>query len=295
VAYVSMQSAEAFTSTDHWAAHVGRTSARACPEAAELAAVLDLAGLAAFLRELDARLSSAGRRLLIALDEYEVIDEKTGTGQLSADILMQIRAAIQHHRQIRWLISGVHHFSEMKHGDWASTFSACQMVEVRPFTAPETHELLTEPLKHARAFGARPLPEQGFFKTFWQPGMIEAIHQESQGWPALVQGLAREVCRACNERNVLEPDEAMLEPAFSRACSSLNSTLATLLLEQETKEPARSAALWLKTFRTAQEQTPPMDEAVRDLLRRHELIADLSAPRWRLRVPLMQRYLETQR
>ena len=292
VAYISMQSAEAFTSTDHWAAHVGRTAAAACPEAEGMAPIADLAGLATFLRELDGRLEKAGRRVLIALDEYEVIDEKIGAGQLSADILMQIRAAIQHQRHIRWLISGVHHFLEMKHGDWAATFSACQQVTVRPFTEAETQELLTEPLKHARAFGARPLPEQAFFKNFWKPGMIEAIHRESQGWPALVQGLAREICRECTTRNVLEPEHAILEPAFQRACSSLDSTLATLLLKQETKEPARSASRWLQGFRTTHEQAPPEDEAVRDLLKRHELIADLNAPLWRLRVPLMQRYLE---
>ena len=295
VAYISMQSAEAFTSTNHWAAHVARISQKVCPEAQGLSPVNDLAELAAFLRELNERLTKAGRRLLIALDEYEVIDEKIGSGQLSADILMQIRAAIQHQRQIRWLVSGVHHFMEMKHGEWAATFTACQMVELRPFTEAETRELLTEPLKHARAFGARPLPEQDFFRTFWRPGMIEAIHHESQGWPALVQGLAREVCRCCNNAKVLEPDDSMLESAFAQACYSLESTLATLLLEQETREPARSAGQWLQGFHLVGEQDRPRDEEVCRLLERHELIEDVKASRWKLRVPLMQRYLQRRR
>ena len=97
------------------------------------------------------------------------------------------------------------------------------------------------------------------------------------------------------ETKVLEPDDSMLESAFAQACYSLESTLATLLLEQETREPARSAGQWLQGFHLVGEQDRPRDEEVCRLLERHELIEDVKASRWKLRVPLMQRYLQRRR
>lgn len=293
VANLDLQNMRACSSTENWARHVSEIITRTCREAKGLDAASDLPELAAFLTEVDARLAASGNYLLVAIDEYELLDEKITEGQLSPDVLGQLRSFIQHRKRIRWLISGTHRISELQQcALWASTFTACETVVVHPFKLEETRELLTDPLKFATAFGASELPEQQFFLTFWKPGMLEAIHEQTQGWPALVQGCAREVCRLCNDRHVLESEEAMLEPSFDEVCSTMDTTFATLLLTMEQQEPARSAGTWIKGFRKLKEQVPPTDERVRDLLKRHELIADINAPLWRLRVPLMQRYLE---
>ena len=71
----------------------------------------------------------------------------------------------------------------------------------------------------------------------------------------------------------------------------MDGTLSELLLQQVRHEPGRAAGLYLQGFRTAAELAPPADDAVRRLLQRHELMRPTEAGLWRLRVPLMQRWV----
>jgi hypothetical protein len=296
VAYVSLQSAEANTSAAHFARRVSEVILAACPAAAGLTAPEDLAGLARFLRQTDAALETAGRRLLIGLDEYEVLDERIGQRALPEDVLALMRDAIQQHRRIRWLVSGVHHFGDLPHARWGSYLTAFQVVEVHPFSLNETHQLLTDPLRHAAAFSGRTPPDAGFFHDFWHPGAVGRIHAESQGWPALAQGIAREVVRLCHRTQALKSTPEMLEQALHEVLESMAGTLSELLLQgvpssDETRTLEQSAGTYLAAYRTCETQPAPTDDRLRKLLTRHELIADPKAPTWHLRVPLMLRYL----
>ena len=292
--YVSMQNAEAATSEAHFSAWLGEKLASLFPKADLTPIPADLAALARTLRRLQEYLDNSDCRVLIAIDEFEVIDERIGEGMMSERLLGMVRDCIQTHRQIRWLFSGVHHVSELPNARWSSYLTAFQQIEVRPFSAAETHQLLTEPLKFANAFGDRTPPQADFFvkNEFWAPGMIERIQHESQGWPALVQGIAKEVVAACNRRKVLQANDALLDEALDAVLTSVDGTLQELLLQQARQEPEKSASLFIRAFRTTEEQSPPAEDAVRQLLQRHELVVPTASGAWRLRVPLMQRWLE---
>lgn len=304
VAYVSLQSAEANTSTSHLAQRLGDVIRESCPEAEPFDTPADLPALAAFLRKVNDALENADRRLLSGLDEYEVLDEKIGKGAIAEDVLALMRDAIQQHRRIRWLVSGVHHFGDLTRARWSSYLTAFQTVEVRPFSPEETHQLLTDPLRHAAAFSGRTPPDADFFRDFWHAGAVERIYHESQGWPALAQGIAREVVRICHRTQSLKSTPEILEKALDDVLESMSGTLTELMLQgvpdppdgepdSEARALERAAGAWLRnSFRTADEALAPADDRIRKLLTRHELIADPHASDWKLRVPLMLRWLK---
>ena len=303
VAYLSLQSAEANTSAVHLARRLGEIIRASCPVLAPLEPPTDPASLAAFLRHADAALETAGHRLLIGLDEYEILDEKIGQGAMTEDVLALVRDAIQQHRRIRWLVSGVHHFSDLTRARWSSYLTAFQVVEMHPFSPEETRQLLTDPLRHAAVFSGRTPPGARFFRDFWHEGAVERIHHESQGWPALAQGIAREVVRLCQAAQALRSTPEILDQALHAVLETMHGTLMELLLqgvpapapgepEPEARATERAAGAWLlASLRSADAAPAPADDRLRRLLTRHELIADPAAPHWRLRVPLMQRWL----
>jgi hypothetical protein len=66
------------------------------------------------------RLLAEGRRLLLALDEYENIDQKIGEGVFTEDLLATLRESIQTHRRIVWIFAGSHDITELTHAPWTS-------------------------------------------------------------------------------------------------------------------------------------------------------------------------------
>ena len=68
----------------------------------------DLPQFRDFLDELNGSLKPGGRRLLVALDEYETIDRKIGEGVFSEYSLAMLRTSIQTHRQLTWVFAGSH-------------------------------------------------------------------------------------------------------------------------------------------------------------------------------------------
>ena len=127
---------------------------------------------------------------------------------------------------------------------------------------------------------------------FWPEPMIARIQHETQGWPALVQGVAKQVIARCNRDKVLRPTDAILEGALDAVLSSMDSTLQQLLLFSGNLPPTEKAAgEYLRGFRTADTLPPPTDDVIRRLLERHELVSVTATGDWRLRVPLMLRWL----
>src|SRR5205085_12362501 len=102
-----------------------------------------------FLESIQKRLEADDRRLLLAIDEYENLDEKIGEGVLPEDLLAVVRESIQTHRRIIWAFAGSHGIDELFNAPWASYLVSARTIEVTPFESAETRLLLTEPLKHS--------------------------------------------------------------------------------------------------------------------------------------------------
>jgi hypothetical protein len=282
---LSMQEARAFTSLPDLLGLIAKRVAAVVPDTPEPPA--DLKSFEHFLESTQKRLEADDRRLLLAIDEYENLDEKIGEGVLSEDLLVVLRESIQTHRRIIWTFAGSHGIDELVHASWTSYLVSARTIEVTPFEPAETRLLLTEPLKHSplwRAIeGQRPRFEPGF----WGEGGIERMHAETGGWPHLVQLVAETVVDLVNDSGGASIDDALLERALSKAVVRGNNVFLELL-ERESRLPGEWD--YLRAFRGTDEQPVPTDEALDRSLRRRRLVVE-EGGRYRLRVPLMARWL----
>ena len=245
------------------------------------------------LVRLSDRLTAANRalaereqRLLLAIDEFEQIDAKIGEGVFPTDLLLTVRESIQTHRQVIWAFVGVGDLAELPHATWSSYFVGLRSIRVPPFTPDETRRLLTEPLAESRLWRARGETPR-FDPRFWGDGGINRIHTEAGGWPHLVQLLAETAVELANNRQLVALDAGTLEEAIDEAVER-GTVVLSELIERECRAPAEWQ--YLLGFRSTETQLPPLDEQVRRSLRRRLLVVE-EGERWRLRVPLMRRWL----
>ena len=289
IAVVSMQNPDAFSSqADLLNAMAQRTSEAVQP--AQKATAPTLATLKDFfqwLADCNARLAEMDRRLLLAIDEYENLDRKLGEGVFSEDLLATMRESIQTHRQVTWVFAGSHAIAELTHAPWSFYLVSARTLEVPPFTEAETRRLLTEPLRYSFLWRDDDSKRPRFSPEFWGDNGIEHIHVEASGWPHLVQLLAETVVDLCNDQGQSRVDQALLDQAIAKAVVAGDAVLRQLM-QPEDATPGEWA--YLRGFRTRDTQPPPDDEAVYQALRRRLLIA-VEGGQWRLRVPLMQRWL----
>jgi hypothetical protein len=282
-AVISLQDPTAFTSLDHLVARI----AGAVPFGATGGELpRDLPGLQRYLETCNARLKQENRRLLLALDEYEQIDVKIGEGVFPRDLLPAIRESIQSHRQITWLFAGSHEITELPHAQWTSYLVSARTIEVPPFTLGETRLLLTEPLKHSQLWKT-PETRPRFSPEFWGEGGIERIQREADGWPHLLQLIAETTVDLLNSEGAPAVSSALLERALDSAVTSGHNVLSQLL-QGESSLPGEWE--YLAAFRARDEQAPPEDLAIERSLRHRQIVREENGL-WRLRVPLMARWL----
>src|SRR5207244_7299125 len=63
-----------------------------------------------FLDQIEERL--AGRKLILLIDEFEVLEEQVTKGQLQSEIFEYLRDIVQHRQSINFLFSGTHKITE---------------------------------------------------------------------------------------------------------------------------------------------------------------------------------------
>ena len=183
--------------------------------------------------------------------------------------------------------AGSHAIAELTHAPWSSYLVSARTLEVPPFAEAETRRLLTEPLRYSSLWRDDDSKRPRFSLDFWGDGGIERIHAEAGGWPHLVQLLAETIVDMCNDRGQSHLDQSLLEQAIVKAIVAGGAVLRQLM---QSEDAAPREWEYLRGFRTRDVQPPPDDEAVYQALRRRLLVAE-EGGQWRLRVPLMQRWL----
>ena len=271
---ISMQDATAFTSLEHFVGKISEGETNG------------LSGLSQYLSKKNEQWKAEGKRLLLALDEYENIDIKIGEKVFSKDLLAVMRESIQQHRHIIWLLAGSHGITELKNAEWPSYLVSARTIEIPPFTLDETRLLLTDPLKHSQLFAkARERPR--FNPEIWGPGGIERIHAEAGGWPHLLQLIAETLVDFLNNETAPAVTPDLMERALDEATLT-GQNVFYQLMRGECSIPGEWE--YLSAFRRLDEQEEPEEEAIRDSLLRRQLMTTTGS-RWRLRVPLMARWL----
>lgn len=250
----------------------------------------DLDGLFNFLSQVNRGLEKRDDRLLLIFDEYEGIDTKIGEGVFPVDLLATIRESIQSHRFITWIFVGRDRLDQMRHAPWTSYLVSVRTIEVPAFRPEETRLLLTEPLKYSTFWQPDDPKRPSFTPGFWGPGGIDRIHHEAGGWPHLVQLIAENVVDQVNLAGVQHADGDLLQRAIDKAVVRGDSALSELV-----KGESQLHGEWEYVCGYIQNdvQPAPVDAEVASSLRRRLLVTEENG-KWRLRVPLMQRWLRRQ-
>lgn len=136
------------------------------------------------LDHLDPQLT--GRRLILAIDEFEFIEEGIQKGRLDPGVLPWLRSRVQRHRWLGIIFGGLHTLEEMG-GDYQKAFfSQTENVRVTYLTRKDFDRLVTQP--H---------PD---FSLEYAQDLLDEIYRLTHGQPFLVQRLCWEFVTRWNER-----------------------------------------------------------------------------------------------
>jgi hypothetical protein len=272
VAALSMQDAKAFTSLDSPLRLIANTVQATCRDL-ELAPVeaTGLAELFPWLSRVNERLDQRGERLLLAIDEYELLDLKICDGTFPEDLLAALRDSVQSHRRITWVLAGSHDITELTHAPWPSYLVSMRTIDVPLFTLDETRLLLTEPLRHSALWQTGDPRRPRFDPGFWGDGGIERIHHQAAGWPHLVQLIAETAVDVVNNSAASQMDAALQDATLDKAIVRGDAVLR-LLMQIESTLPGEWD--YLRGFRRQDTQPPPDDEAIYNSLRRRLIVIE---------------------
>ncbi len=216
-----------------------------------------------------------------------ILDAKIGAGVFQEDLLATVREFVQTHRRITWIFAGSHEVAELTHAPWPSYLVSARTIEVPMFRPEETRLLLTDPLQHSPLWARDDPKRPRFSPELWGADGIERIHAEAGGWPHLVQLIAETAVDLLNETAARVLDADMFERALDRAI-----VRGDLVLRQLLESECRTPGEWdyLCGFRRRDSQPAPSSDGIYRSLRRRRLVSE-EGGMWRLRVPLMQRWL----
>jgi hypothetical protein len=108
---------------------------------------------------------------LIMLDEYEEF------GNLSRDLLMQLRNTMQHKPRIIFIFSGLSHMKDLANPYWAEVFVNVRTLKISFLQHPDGYKLLTEPAPEL-IYETDELIERILDLTGCQPFLLQAIAAE---------------------------------------------------------------------------------------------------------------------
>nr|MDQ2696737.1 ATP-binding protein [Pseudomonadota bacterium] len=140
--------------------------------------------LNALLARLDPQMQD--RRLILAVDEFELIEDGIQQGRIDPGVLPYLRSLIQQHRWLALVFGGLHTLDEMGRDYKAAFYGQTEHVRVGYLNHDDAIRLITQP--H---------PD---FALEYAPELREEIYRLTYGQPYLLQRLCWELVSRWNER-----------------------------------------------------------------------------------------------
>ncbi|MGD1700981.1 AAA family ATPase [Dapis sp. BLCC M229] len=141
------------------------------------------------------------KRLIIALDEFETIEDLINTQQLPPNFMAVLRGFVQMDRKIAFAFAGLHTLEEMTEDYFEPFFASVIPIRVGFLNRATTRQLL-----------ANPNPD---FLLTYEPEAMDRIYDLTSGQPYLIQLLGFLLVRRYNEQTFEEGKPR--EPIFTVA------------------------------------------------------------------------------
>ena len=126
-----------------------------------------------------------GKGLIIALDEFEKIEELIDAGKLSKDFLGFLRGMVQLSSKLAFAFAGLHTLQEMNADYFQPFYASFIPISVAFLTRDATHQVL-----------ANPDPE---FLLEYEPAALDHIYDLTNGQPYLTQLIGFQLVRMFND------------------------------------------------------------------------------------------------
>jgi len=251
--------------------------------------------LNALLEKLDPQM--AGRRLTLAVDEYEIAEEKLEKGDFDPAFLRYLRSAAQRYRWLGLLFAGRQTLEDELRHYRAVFFGSAEPVRVSFLEREAALDLIRRPADD--------------FALEYEQALAEELYRLTNGQPYLLQRLCWELVNRWNDRFLEEGAEtprtltradlaALLTPTFYRDFFlQADYYFSGVWNEAEPGEHQLLKALAAHEGDTsvlrlnliqAVDMNPGDAEAALEAAKRHDLIVEADGG-FRLAVPLMRRWI----
>jgi len=210
------------------------------------------------------------RRLILAVDEFEYVEEAIVDGRVDAGILPYLRSVNQRHRWLALIFAGLHTLDEMGRDYKSAFYGQAEHVRVGYLRRADADDLVR-----------RPHPD---FALEYADALVDEIYRLTYGQPYLLQRLCWELVRRWNERFMRQGEstprtlelgdlEPVLDAGFYAAAEYYFDGVWSNVTEDERKlmiAMARREEPWTRSELTASGDA----ETALELLRRHDVVAE---------------------
>ncbi len=234
-------------------------------------------------------------RFIIAIDEFELIEQGIKDGRLSPSLIGHWRGILNDFPWIIFAFAGLHTLQEMTQDYWNPLFGSVKKIPITFLTQPAATRLITNPSED--------------FPIDYDPDAIDRIYHLTHGQPYLTQLICQNLITRFNRQRFEEQRE--IEPRFTIADVQTIITEPNFFNDgnayfrgiweqaQETQGPAQLAILQNLTDRPLTQtelfdrtNLPPdiLDRALK-LLIEHDVIQPNDQTQYHYRVELMRQWV----
>ncbi|HEU5378769.1 MAG TPA: FG-GAP-like repeat-containing protein [Ktedonobacteraceae bacterium] len=136
-----------------------------------------------FLDDVETQLH--GQKLILLIDEFEVLEEQIIKGRLQPEFLDYLRSMMQQHPSINFLLAGTHQIGQLEVANWSVFFNIARQYRLARLSVQGARDLITKPVENDLEYA---------------PYTVEKIRELTADQPYLIHLLCRSLIDYCNER-----------------------------------------------------------------------------------------------
>ncbi len=142
-----------------------------------------------------------GRRVIVAIDEFELIQKRIEQGRIDPDVLLYLRGINYKYKWLGLVFAGLHELAEMNSDYFGPFFGSAKHIRISYLEPEDAHELITQAGN----------PD---FELKYDDDLVDYIYTLTYGQPYLIQMLCSELVEQWNER--WRAEKGQIEPRLTR-------------------------------------------------------------------------------
>lgn len=126
-----------------------------------------------------------GQRIILLLDEFEVLEEQIKKGRLQPEILEFLRSLMQNRKNVNFLLSGTHKIEQLTKDYWSVFFNIARYYRLARLDSQSAADLIKQPVA-------------GYLE--YDTYALKKIQQLTADQPYLIHLICRSLVDHCNEK-----------------------------------------------------------------------------------------------